>query len=67
MRRGFKGLIAAAGLLGLGGIAFILLTKTEPLTAAQLPQHAPDIERGKILYIISGCISCHKPDKKKGS
>jgi mono/diheme cytochrome c family protein len=61
LRRGIKGLIAAAVLLGLGGTAFILLTKPEPLIAAQLPQHAPDIERGKILYIIGGCISCHKP------
>jgi mono/diheme cytochrome c family protein len=66
LRRGFKGFIAAAVLLGLGGIAFILLTKPEPLTAAQLPQHAPDIERGKILYIIGGCISCHKPADKAG-
>ena len=66
MRRGFKGLIAAAVFLGLGGIAFVLLTKTEPLTAAQLPQHASDIERGKILYIIGGCISCHKPADTAG-
>src|SRR5215213_839537 len=58
--------MAAAVLLGLGGIAFILLMKTEPLTAAQLPHHAPDIERGKILYIIGGCISCHKPAETAG-
>jgi mono/diheme cytochrome c family protein len=61
LRRGIKGLIAAAVLLGLGGTAFILLTKTEPLTASQLPQHTASIERGETLYIIGGCISCHKP------
>lgn len=66
MQRRFKALIAAAVLLGLGGTAFIPLTRTGPLTAAQLPQHAPDIERGKILYIIGGCISCHKPADKAG-
>jgi mono/diheme cytochrome c family protein len=66
LRPGYKTLVAAAVLLGLGGTAFVLLTKTEPLTAAQLPQQTASIERGRILYIIGGCISCHKPADKAG-
>jgi mono/diheme cytochrome c family protein len=57
-----KSLVAAAALICiLGGAVFFLLTSPRPLAAVDLPQHTPDPERGKILYIIGGCISCHKP------
>src|SRR5687767_14961186 len=59
-------MIAAAAILGLGGALFFSLTKAEPLTASQLPQHTASIERGEILYIIGGCISCHKPADTAG-
>jgi mono/diheme cytochrome c family protein len=61
LRLGSKGIIAAAAFLGLGGALFFPLTRAEPLTASQLPQHTASIERGETLYIIGGCISCHKP------
>jgi mono/diheme cytochrome c family protein len=56
-----KGIIAAAVFLGLGGALFFPLTKAEPLSASQLPQYTASIEHGRTLYIIGGCISCHKP------
>jgi mono/diheme cytochrome c family protein len=57
-----KRLIAAAALVCLlGGGAFLFLTNPRPLDAVDLPQHNPDPERGKILYLVGGCISCHKP------
>jgi mono/diheme cytochrome c family protein len=57
-----KWIIAAVALLVvLGGTVFFILTKPNPLAASDLPQHTADLARGKILYIIGGCISCHKP------
>ena len=54
--------IAAAALLcAVGGAAFIYLTEPAPLAASDLPSHTVNLERGKLLYIIGGCISCHKP------
>jgi len=66
LRPGLKAIIAAAVLLGLGGATFLLLTRADPLTAAQLPQHTASVEHGRILYIIGGCISCHKPADTAG-
>jgi mono/diheme cytochrome c family protein len=66
LRPGLKAIIAVAVLLGLGSATFVLLTRAGPLTAAQLPQHTASVERGRILYIIGGCISCHKPADTAG-
>lgn len=49
-------LIAALGLLG-----FWLLSMPRPLTAADIPQHTPDVANGERLYHAAGCISCHQP------
>jgi mono/diheme cytochrome c family protein len=56
-----KIILAAALLCVLGVGALLLLTSPKPLAASDLPQHTPDLERGRILYTIGGCISCHKP------
>jgi mono/diheme cytochrome c family protein len=56
-----KWIIAAALLCILGGSVFYILTEPRPLAPSDLPQHASDLDRGKVLYIIGGCISCHKP------
>ncbi len=45
----------------IGGVVFVLLSRPEPLTAADLPRHEADPERGRLLYVIGGCISCHRP------
>src|SRR5687768_15530749 len=44
-----------------GGVAFLLLSQAKPLTESDLPAHAADLERGRMLYTIGGCISCHRP------
>jgi mono/diheme cytochrome c family protein len=51
---GALALIAASGLL-----AFWVLSAPHPYVAADIPQHIPDLENGKLLYNIGGCISCH--------
>lgn len=57
-----KWILAAAALLCvLGGAVFFILTQPAPLAASDLPRHIANPERGKFLYIIGGCISCHKP------
>lgn len=57
-----KWILAAVALLSvLGGIAFLALTVPRPLAASDLPQHNADLERGKLLYTVGGCISCHEP------
>jgi cytochrome c551/c552 len=37
-----------------------------PLYRADLPQHTANIENGKLIYNVGGCISCHAagPDVK---
>jgi mono/diheme cytochrome c family protein len=50
------GLIAVLGL----GIFFVL-TEARPLSASALTSHPANIENGKLLYTIGGCISCHRP------
>lgn len=49
-------LIAASGLL-----AFFEATRTRPLSATDIPVHTANLENGKLLYNIGGCISCHAP------
>ncbi len=43
----------------LAGSAFWLLTVPRPLTAADLPDHEPDIENGALIFAAAGCASCH--------
>jgi mono/diheme cytochrome c family protein len=51
---GALALIAASGLL-----AFWVLSAPHPFVAADIPQHTANLENGKLLYNIGGCISCH--------
>src|SRR5687768_17674562 len=44
-----------------GGVAFLLLSQAKPLTESDLPAHVADVEHGRLLYTIGGCISCHRP------
>jgi mono/diheme cytochrome c family protein len=52
------GLIAAA----LGWF----LTAPEPLQAAQLPDHQPDLANGEQVFYAGGCTSCHAAPEAKG-
>lgn len=48
-------------LIGVIGGAFLLFSQPHPLTESDLPAHVADVERGRMLYTIGGCISCHRP------
>lgn len=47
--------VLAIGLAALGWF----LTAPEPLSAAQLPEHAPDAGKGERIFNAAGCASCH--------
>ncbi len=52
---------AALVLLGtVGAAALLLLTRARPLDATALPDHAPDVARGEVLFNVGSCGSCHK-------
>ena len=54
-------LLALALIAALGLLVFWLLSMPRPLTAADIPQHTPDVANGERLYHAAGCISCHQP------
>jgi len=43
--------------LGLG--VFWVVSETRPLTAADIPAHQADLDNGKLIFNVGGCISCH--------
>ena len=47
-------LLVASGLL-----IFWVASAPHPLTQADIPAHTANLENGKLLYNIGGCISCH--------
>ena len=51
---GALALLAASGLL-----VFWVASAPQPLTQADIPTHTANLENGKLLYNIGGCISCH--------
>ena len=54
-------LLALALIVALGLAAFWVLSTPRPLTAADIPQHTPNLANGEVLYHAGGCISCHQP------
>ena len=49
--------LAATALLGL--VVFWGLSAERPLDAVAIPEHQANLENGKLIYTIGGCISCH--------
>lgn len=47
-------------------VLFWFLTAPEPLAAAQLPAHEPDIANGERIFHIAGCASCHAAPDASG-
>jgi mono/diheme cytochrome c family protein len=41
-------------------------TAPEPLAAAQLPAHEPDVANGERVFYAGGCASCHAAPEAKG-
>lgn len=56
MRRLF--LLGLALIVG-AGLALYLLTMPVTFSAADLPDHTPDIANGKTMFIAGGCAECH--------
>jgi mono/diheme cytochrome c family protein len=54
-------------LILLGGAVFWILSAPWPLGPEAIPQHQANLQNGKLLYTIGGCINCHKPDPAKAS
>ena len=51
---GALALLAVSGLL-----VFWVASAPHPFSAANIPAHTANLENGKLLYNICGCISCH--------
>jgi mono/diheme cytochrome c family protein len=49
--------VVILGLIGLG--AFWFLTMPRTLAASDIPEHAPDIANGELMFRAAGCESCH--------
>jgi len=43
----------------LGLVVFRYLSAEHPLSLASIPQHTADVENGKFIFNVGGCISCH--------
>ena len=54
-----KLLIAAAGILALGFVAFWIITAPATVPASALPPRTPDLANGKVMFYAGGCASCH--------
>jgi mono/diheme cytochrome c family protein len=54
---------------GAGLFVFYLASMPWPFAQSDLPQHNANIENGKLIYNVGGCISCHAagPDSKNAS
>jgi mono/diheme cytochrome c family protein len=42
------------------------LTAPKPLSAADLPEHQPDLKNGELIFYAGGCTSCHAAPDTKG-
>jgi len=47
------------------GVVFFVLTSARP-SGRELPEHHPDPARGKLLYDVGSCVSCHKASVADG-
>ena len=63
LRRLGIGLILCAVLAG--GV-FWFLTSPDTLTAEDLPQHEANVDRGRTMFLIGGCASCHAAKDAEG-
>lgn len=51
----------AAAVVAVAGAVFWFLTAPGSLPAAAIPAHQVDLENGKTLFHVGGCLACHKP------
>jgi len=60
-----KALLALLALAVAGALAFYLLTMPTRVPASALPDHAPDLAKGKYMFTAGGCAECHAAPLKK--
>ena len=54
-----RALLIVLGLIAIAAVAFYLVTAPVTLPASALPNHTPDIDNGKVMFIAGGCAECH--------
>jgi mono/diheme cytochrome c family protein len=54
-----RNLVGLSGFAAVGMVAFWFATEPRPLSDADIPAHTANIENGKLLYKVGGCMSCH--------
>jgi len=54
-----KAFFIVIALIPAGAIVFYLITMPITVPASALPDHAPDTENGKTMFIAGGCAECH--------
>jgi len=59
-----KVLLILTSLIVAGGLVFYLVTAPVTISASALPDHTPDVENGKLLFIAGGCAECHAAPAK---
>ena len=52
-------IVALLLVLAAGGGAFWYLSMPQPLATSDLPDHAPDLANGELVFNAGGCASCH--------
>lgn len=45
------------------GVVLLYLGRPIPFSPSAIPAHAPDTEKGAVLFTAGGCLSCHKPSE----
>jgi len=53
--------VALAVVVALGAVAFWALTRPDPVDAADLPDHEPNLAAGETLFYAGSCLACHQP------
>jgi mono/diheme cytochrome c family protein len=52
-------LLVLLAIVGASALAFYLLTIPVTVPASALPDHAPDLENGEMMFTAGGCAECH--------
>jgi mono/diheme cytochrome c family protein len=54
-----RALLILLVLIAIGATAFYFLTLPVTVPASALPDYAPDIDNGRVMFIAGGCAECH--------
>ena len=53
--------------LAVAAALFWCLTRPDPLPAAAIPAHAPDLANGETLYHAGSCLVCHRARRRRAA